>query len=188
MAAMKLGKPVEDVTKEERGNSKNITFGIQYGMGARSLGANLGVSKKEGQQELDRWADQFPKMAGKRKKWQGEAERTGFLTTISGRKLHVGTDASFPTCSNYPVQGSAADVMYKALKHLIRIRREEGLTFSICLVVHDEIILEAPEGHQYAAKAALELAMTEGYAELWPTGPIEGLVDATICTNWYEGK
>jgi DNA polymerase-1 len=188
MAAMSLGKDAKDVTKEERGNSKGITFGIQYGMSAGGLAGLLGVSIEQAKGELKRWTSMFPKMAGKRQKWHGQAERTGNLQTISGRNLRVGHDARFSICSNYPVQGSAADVIYKALKHLVRIRDEQDLQFNICLVVHDEIILEAEEGHQYAAKSALELAMVEGYAELWPAGPIEGLVDAKICNNWMEGK
>ena len=100
----------------------------------------------------------------------------------------MGRDARFSVASNYPVQGSAADVIYKALKYLVKIREEQHLEFDICMVVHDEIIIEAPEEHADAAKAALELAMINGYAELWPEGPIDGLIDVTVCDTWEEGK
>ena len=187
MAADLYGVDVEDVTKEQRNRSKGLTFGVQYGMKEPSLSKVLGCSLSEAHRWLGAWQQQYPSMHNQRKLWRREAGRTKCLMTAGGRRLLTGSKVSYQQAANYPVQGGAADCMYAAMGAFFPLRKERGLEdVRLRLVVHDEIVVEAPRELAQSAQSLVEDAMVAGFSLVFPHAPTYGLVDSSVCSNWSE--
>ena len=185
-AAMMFNKPMGEVTKGERKQAKGLTFGMQYGMGTKALAKMLGLSVLEAENRVRQWEETYPKVA----KWrheqaaQGAAEKE--LFTAGGRRIQLPDRVSPSVCYNYPVQGSAADVMYAALRVLaeeVEIEKRLGV-WKMLTVVHDEVVMEVPEGEASEAARVLEECMIAGYFAIFPDADPTGLVDASIGDNW----
>ena len=111
----------------------------------------------------------------------------GYVVTATGRRCHLGRRPSPSQCFNYPVQGSAADVMYAALAELWGAT--SGLEwFRPLVVVHDEIVVEVPEDRVEDAKRILETAMVAGYLDVFPEETTRDLVEAKSGRTWKEAK
>jgi DNA polymerase-1 len=153
--------------------AKVINFGVMYGMGPHSLSEQLGITFGEAKHYIEHY---FATHAGVRDYMDRivrEAEDKGYVTTLLGRKRYV-TDihstnrnvAEFAkrTAINTPIQGSAADLIKKAMIDLSRRLKREGLAAAMILQVHDELVLEAPEREietvQTVVKEVMEGALT----------------------------
>ena len=107
------------------------------------------------------------------------------IETSGGRRIGNTKRLIKPQLVNYPVQGSAGDVLYAAL---IEVWNRKGVNVNALSVVHDEIILECPTDEAESTAKMLEESMVAGYLRIYPDGDVTGLVDASIGDNWGECK
>ena len=159
-----FGVELDDVTSEQRRAAKAINFGILYGMGAWRLSNELGVPNKVAQQYIDDYFARYPQVRGFIDRCVEQANDTGYAETLFGRRRPVrGLDARNPMeragaeriAVNTPVQGTAADLIKIAM-----IRVDQRLTRDfpdarLLLQVHDELMLEVPEGSLEDVRAAV---------------------------------
>ncbi|RQW84755.1 MAG: DNA polymerase I [Geobacter sp.] len=142
------------VTPEMRRQAKTINFGVIYGQGAFSLARELGVSTKIAKDFIDNY---FLRHSGAREFLDAcvrDAEKNGYVTTILGRKLPIPDIASSNgnirafaqrNAINYPIQGSAADIIKRAMVRVTERMKGEGLKSRLIMQVHDELVFEVPE-------------------------------------------
>jgi DNA polymerase-1 len=187
-AARVFGVMPELVDAEMRRQAKAVNFGVIYGISAYGLSRNLGIPPKDAGKFIDAYFEQYPGVRRWIDETIAEAKRTGFVTTMLGRKRYVSNlDSSNNTARqaaervamNTPVQGSAADIIKLAMVRLDEAL--EGTKARMLLQVHDELIVEAPatQAEDVAAKMAETMA---GAAEL--RTPLK--VDTGIGKNWAE--
>jgi len=172
-AAGAFGVMPELVTEEMRRQAKVINFGIIYGMSAFGLAKELGISRRQAQDYIDRYFARYP---GVRDYWErtlAQARERGWVETILGRRRYVPALASRTmhirtlaerTAVNAPLQGSAADIIKRAMVELHAALRERGMASRMTLQVHDELVLEVPEAELEAAAALVRDKMTHAVA------------------------
>jgi DNA polymerase-1 len=189
-AAEVFGIFPEMVTSEMRRQAKVINFGVIYGQGAFSLAKELGVTPKLAKAFIDNY---FERHAGARSFLDGcirEAEVCGFVTTILGRRLPIpeiasknGNVSAFAqrNAVNYPIQGSAADIIKAAMISVTRRMQREGVASRLIMQVHDELVFEVPAGERHVME---ELVRCEMEGALPLRVPLK--VDLNFGLNWSE--
>jgi DNA polymerase-1 len=185
-----FGLSLEMVTPEMRRRAKTINFGVLYGMSAFGLAKALGIGRAEAQNYIDSYFARYPKVLEFIEERKAEARRDLYVTTLLGRRCAVPEIASKNgavrgyaerNAVNYPLQGSAADIIKVAMVHIHRRLALEGLNAKMVLQVHDELIFDVPEAELAAVEALVRQEM-EGAADL--TVPL--VVDIGIGNNWSE--
>ena len=170
--------PMDQVTSEQRSASKAVNFGLLYGQGAFALAANIGVSQKEAKAFIERYFERMPKVAEWIEGTKAKAIAEGLVRTHWGRIRRIpelqSSDKRFQAAGlreavNTVVQGTAADLMRRAMVRLHRSLRAEGLKARLLLQVHDELLMEAPPEEVGRASALLKEAM-EGADDLGVLG------------------
>ena len=160
--------PENEVTPQLRSASKAINFGIMYGKGAYSLSKDLGIPVKEADTFLKTYLDTFPKVDGYMKDCIAHAKDKGYVETLFGRRRALPELASSNfqvrasgerMARNTPIQGTAADIIKLAMVHVWQRLRDEKLQARLLLQVHDELIVEAPEGEIDEVKRILKEEM-----------------------------
>jgi DNA polymerase-1 len=145
--------PLEDVTDDMRRTSKMINFGLLYGMEAYGLAQRLDISLSEAQSHIDTYFEQFPDVRSYMSGIVDEARDTGYTTTILGRRRYLPELNSSRTrdrqmgermALNAPIQGSAADIIKKAMLDLDKELDDGGYAARVLLQIHDELVLEVP--------------------------------------------
>ena len=148
------GVPESEVTKEQRGRAKMINFGLLYGMEAFGLADRLGISRSEAQEHMDSYFAQFGGVKEFMASVVTAARIQGYTTTLFGRRRYLPELKSDNfrirqmgerMALNAPVQGTAADIIKKAMIDLDARLRSEGLASTQILQIHDELILECPD-------------------------------------------
>jgi DNA polymerase-1 len=192
-AARLLKKPIESISKEERQSAKVPNFGLLYGQGPLSLmryaRTTYGVvlTELEAKKLRAAWFNAFPKLRAWQRRQQDEARRLGSVRTPSGRtRMLEGERAQATSALNTPIQGGAAEAMLAALARLPKVLASLGA--KLVAVVHDEVVVEAPEASATEVAVAVEAAMTEGFLAIFPNGPTSGLVEAQSGRSWSEAK
>jgi DNA polymerase-1 len=141
------------VTREMRSRAKAVNFGLLYGMGPARLARDTGLTVVEARQFIERYFASFPRVRGWRETVLADARRRGHVETLFGRKRLIpeinsedARNRAFAenAAVNTPVQGSAADVIKKAMIDLERRLEASGLAGRMLLQVHDELVLELP--------------------------------------------
>lgn len=180
--------PLEEVTPELRRNAKAVNFGIVYGISAFGLSEGLSISRSEAKEYIERYFAAYPDV---KKYLDGEvafAHEHGYVKTIFGRRRPVPDinasnfmrrSFSERVAMNSPIQGSAADIMKKAMNEVNRALRAGGYASRIVLQVHDELLIEAPVAEQEAVKALLIDKMQHA-VDL----AVELVADANVGENW----
>ena len=157
---------------EKRRRAKIINFSIIYGKTAFTLGKEFGVSTREAQAFIDAYLDRYPKVRDLIEDIIREARRTGKVRTLFGRQRYVPEigsrnratrSAAERVAVNTPIQGTAADLIKKAMIDLARRLREEKLETRLLLQVHDELVLEAPEREVERASLVVRETMEKVY-------------------------
>lgn len=152
-AARVFGKKIEEVTPDERRMAKVINFGLIYGMSAFGLAQNLGIDRHVAAAYIDQYFERYPGVRRYMEQKRMEAREKGFVETAFGRRLWLPDirssrktvqAAAERQAINAPMQGTAADLIKKAMIGVDRWLREEGLASKLILQVHDELILEVP--------------------------------------------
>ena len=147
----------EMVTDEMRRQAKTINFGVLYGMGAFSLAKDLGISRPQAQEFIDQYFERYPGVLKFLEEKKAQAREHQYVTTLLGRRCAIpeinssnGAIRSYAerNAINYPIQGSAADIIKVAMVNIDRLLREEKLQTRMLLQVHDELVFEAPENER----------------------------------------
>jgi len=143
----------EMVSDEMRRQAKTINFGVLYGMGAFSLAKDLGIGRAEAQKFIDHYFERYPAILKYLEEKKAEAREYQYVTTILGRRCAIpeissknGAIRSYAerNAINYPIQGSAADIVKVAMVNIDRRLRFEQLKTRMLLQVHDELVFEVP--------------------------------------------
>lgn len=189
-AAQVFGVPEDFVTAQMRSSAKAVNFGIVYGIGAFSLGANIGVSYKEAQDYINNYLNHYSGVDRYMKESIENAKKYGYAVTAYGRRRylpelsasnHAVRSFGERVARNMPIQGTAADIIKIAM---VRVRRrlcEEKLDAKLIMQVHDELIVEAAESCAERAAEILRYEM-ENAAQL--SVPME--VSVGIGKTWLE--
>jgi len=168
------GITIEDVDLDQRRRAKMINFGLLYGMEAYGLAQRLEISREEAQDHIDVYFERFPEVRAFMQGIVATARDLGYTTTILGRRRYLPELASsnFRTrqagermALNAPIQGSAADIIKKAMIDLDSRLRRRGLEAEMLLQIHDELVLEVPEA-EMAEVEQLTREVMEGVVEL----------------------
>jgi len=189
-AAEVLGVALEQVTNEQRRSAKAINFGLIYGMSAFGLAKQLGVERKEAQAYIDRYFARYPGVLAYMERTRQQAAEQGFVETLFGRRLYLPEinskngamrKAAERTAINAPMQGTAADIMKRAMVAVDNWLSRSGLDAKVILQVHDELVLEVREDLVEQVREAIRPLMS-GAAEL----DVPLLVEVGVGANWDE--
>ena len=182
----------EDVTPEMRRQAKAVNFGIVYGISDYGLSQNLGISRKEAQEFIDKYFAIYPDVQQYMKDIVQEAKLKGYVTTLLNRRRYIPeiTSKNFNVrkfgerlAMNTPIQGSAADIIKKAMIEMADRLKSENMQARMLLQVHDELIFEAPEEEIEKLKVIVPEVM-EHTIEL--KVPLK--VDVAYGETWYDAK
>ena len=189
-AALVFGVAPDAVTSAMRAQAKTINFGIIYGMGAPRLARQIGIPQKEAAAFIEQYFKVFSGVRAWLDKTREQALREGLVTTLTGRRrLMTGLDSADPrelagamnAAVNTPLQGTAADLIKIAMVRLHRELLGRGLRARMLLQVHDELVLEVPEGELEAVTPLVKSVM-EGALQL----DVPLVVDTGTGHNWLE--
>lgn len=153
-AAEVLGIPLEKVTDEERRSAKAINFGLIYGMSAFGLAKQLGIGRDAAQQYIDRYFARYPGVKKYMENTRAEAHKNGYVETLWGRRLYLPDinssqvmrqKAAERTAINAPLQGSAADIIKRAMISLDQWLNQNKIDAKMIMQVHDELVFEVAE-------------------------------------------
>ncbi len=187
-----FGVPLDAVTHEMRSRAKAVNFGIVYGISDFGLAKQLDVGRKEAAGYIESY---FARYTGVKKYMEDivtKAREQGYVTTLMGRRRYLPDIRhsnfnlrSFAerTAINTPIQGTAADIMKRAMIAVQQKLQEAGLASRILLQVHDELVLEVTEGEKQQVAELVRTAM-EGAAKL----EIPLLAEVNFGRNWAETK
>jgi DNA polymerase-1 len=153
-ASEMFGVPIKGMDPAIRRRAKAINFGIIYGISAVGLAAQLGITRSEAGAYIKTYFERFPGIRDYMEGTKAEARRQGYVKTLFGRKVHYpGINTKNPSLRgnferaaiNAPIQGSAADIIRRAMIRMVPALLEAGLSARMLLQVHDELVFEAPE-------------------------------------------
>ncbi|MGN2404994.1 DNA polymerase I [Pseudomonas syringae] len=189
-AAEVFGVELENVTNDMRRSAKAINFGLIYGMSAFGLAKQIGVDRKQSQAYVDRYFARYPGVLDYMERTRAQAAEQGFVETIFGRRLYLpDINAKNPSLRkgaermaiNAPMQGTAADIIKKAMVAVNGWLDESGLDARVILQVHDELVLEVREDLVDQISEQIRPHMS-GAAEL----AVPLLVEVGVGNNWDE--
>lgn len=191
-ASQVFGVPPEAVTPEMRKSAKAVNFGIVYGISAFSLSEDLGVTRAEADDYIKSYFRTYPGIERYLSETVERAKREGYVTTLSGRRRSIpeltsgkGMLKKFGerVAMNSPIQGTAADIIKKAMIRVDRALQKAALDARLILQVHDELIVECSKKDVSAAAEILRREM-EGVMQL----AVPLTVELNIGDSWYECK
>ncbi len=181
---------VEEVTPEHRRKAKEVNFGIPYGVSAYGLSNRLGISNEEGKAMIDQYFERFPGILNYINETKQFAKEHGYVKTLMGRRRYIPqinssnwNVRSFAerTAINMPIQGTAADIIKKAMIEISRFILDEKLNSRMLLQVHDELIFEIAEEEQETLPVKLQELMEDAVELAVPLKVEMGLAD-----NWLD--
>ena len=189
-AAEVFGGAVSDVSDDHRRSAKAINFGLIYGMSAFGLSRQLNISRGAAQDYIDLYFNRYPGVKDYMDRTRALAADQGYVETIFGRRLYLPEirasnfqrrQAAERTAINAPMQGTAADIIKKAMITVHSWLASSNLDTRMTMQVHDELVLEVPEGNVQEVASGVEKLMS-GAAELC----IPLVVEAGVGDNWDE--
>jgi DNA polymerase-1 len=193
-ASEMFGVPVEGMPSEVRRRAKAINFGIVYGISAFGLANQLGIPREEAGAYIKRYFERFPGIRAYIDSTKIFARENGYVTTIFGRKCHYPRiTASNPSerafneraAVNAPIQGSAADIIRRAMARMDAALAREKLSAQMLLQVHDELVFEAPDSEVEATIEVVQRIMVDApHPAVQLSVPLQ--VDAKAAQNWDE--
>jgi len=152
-ASQVFGIPIEEMDGETRRKAKAINFGIIYGISGFGLSQQLGIAQSEASAYIRQYLDKLPELKDWLDARKKEARERGYVETLFGRRIHIkGANDKNPNMRgfadrqaiNAPIQGSAADVIKRAMIRVPTALSEAGLKARMLLQVHDELLFEVP--------------------------------------------
>ena len=183
-----LGIKERDITPEERRIAKAINFGIIYGMGPKRLSEEAEIDYKMAKEYIDRYYEKYKGVARFREEIIKFARENGYVTTLFNRKRYIPEinsknqnirSEAERIAINTPIQGTAADLIKKAMINIHERIKEEMPDTKMILQVHDELVFEVPEDEIEKAKAMVKEEMENVYRLNVPLK-----VDISVGKNW----
>ena len=182
--------PLEEVTREQRGNAKTVNFGIIYGVSAFGLSNQTDLSRTEAKELIDTYYKTYPKLREYMSRQVDFARDNGYVQTVSGRRRYlkdinsrnaVVRGAAERNAVNAPIQGSAADIIKIAMINIHKKLSEENYKSKMLLQVHDELVFDAYKPELEKLKGLIKSEMENAYPLAVPLD-----VEIGIGENWLE--
>ena len=182
----------EAVTSDMRRAAKAVNFGIVYGISDYGLSQNLDITRKEAATFIENYLNSFPGVKGYMDDIVHDAKQTGYVTTILNRRRYLPeiTSSNFNlrsfaerTAMNTPIQGSAADIIKKAMIDMAERLKTENMQTKMLLQVHDELIFEAPPEEIAMLEKIVPEVMENAIRLIVPLK-----VDYAFGSSWYDTK
>src|SRR5262249_50247136 len=193
-ASEMFGVPIDNMPAEVRRRAKAINFGIIYGLSAFCLANQLGIRREEAGIYIKRYFERFPGIRAYMEGTKKRVREDGYVTTIFGRKCHYPRVASSNPSErafneraaiNAPIQGSAADIIRRAMVRMDGALAKAKLSGQMLLQVHDELVFEVPDSEVEATIEVVCKVMTEAPLPCMQLAvPLQ--VDAKAAQNWGE--
>ena len=189
-AALLFGKPISEVTSEERRRAKTANFGIIYGISAFGLSQRLEIPRKEAKEIIEGYFRSYPGVQAYMDRVVADAREKGYVETIFGRRRYlndilsrnaVARGVAERNAINAPIQGSAADIMKMAMVEVHRRFKAEGIRSQVILQVHDELVIDLLRSEEERVKRIVVEAM-EGVAQL----KVHLTAEAGVGQNWLD--
>ncbi|ROL73799.1 DNA polymerase I [Pseudomonas chlororaphis] len=181
---------LKDVTSDQRRSAKAINFGLIYGMGAQKLGKDIGVDTKQAKAYIDTYFARYPGVREYMERTRAQAADQGYVETFFGRRLYLPEiNSNKPqeragaerTAINAPMQGTAADIIKKAMVAVDQWLAASGLDAKVIMQVHDELVLEVREDLVDQVREEIR-----GYMSGAATLDVPLLVEVGVGNNWDE--
>ena len=190
-ASEMFGVPIEGMDPMVRRQAKAINFGIIYGISGFGLGRQLGIPAGEANDYIKTYFERFPGIRQYMDETKAFARETGFVRTAFGRKIHLpeiktkGPARAFAErqAINAPIQGSAADIIKRAMIRMPDALAAAGLSARMLLQVHDELVFECPAGEADALIALAQKTMSSADGPALKLS-VPLVVDARAADNW----
>ena len=191
-AAEVYGVPLDEVTPQMRSSAKAVNFGIVYGISDFGLAKNIGVSRKEAREFIEKYFARYPRIKEYMDSCVRQGHEQGYVTTLFGRRRNLPelSSSNYQTRSfgeraamNTPIQGTAADIIKIAMVRVADALRREGLEAKLILQVHDELIVDAPKDEAERVSALLKNEMENAVQMQVPL-----TVEVQTGRSWYETK
>ena len=189
-AAEVFGVAIEEVNKDQRRSAKAINFGLMYGMSAFGLTRQLGITRAEAQEYLDTYFARYTGVRDYMDNIKAKAKEDMFVETIMGRRLYLNEinaanglrrQAAERAAINAPLQGSAADIIKKAMLDIDKLILNEMPDVKMIMQVHDELVFECPKENADLVMEKMKETM-EQTVEL----KIPLIAEAAVGSNWNE--
>jgi len=184
--------PIDEVSSDHRRKAKAINFGLMYGMSAFGLTRQLGIPRQDAQQYLDSYFDKYQGVNAYMESIRGEAKAKGYVETVMGRRVHVPEinsgnglrrQAAERAAINGPLQGSAADIIKKAMIDVYHWIEDSGFSNEIKMImqVHDELVFEVKKSKAKQHQDQIVSLMENTFNLSVPL-----IVEAEAGNNWNE--
>jgi DNA polymerase I len=193
-ASEMFGVPIKDMPSEVRRRAKAINFGIIYGISAFGLANQLGIAREEASAYIKRYFERFPGIRAYMDETREFCRKNGYVTTLFGRKCYYpdikASNASLRSFNeraaiNARLQGTAADIIRRAMIRMEDALAEKKLSAQMLLQVHDELIFEVPDDEVAATLPVVQHVMRDApFPAVVLSLPLQ--VDARAATNWDE--
>ena len=193
-ASEMFGVPIKDMPSEVRRRAKAINFGIIYGISAFGLANQLGIAREEASAYIKRYFERFPGIRAYMDETREFCRKHGYVTTLFGRKCHYpeikASNASVRAFNeraaiNARLQGTAADIIRRAMTRVEDALAEKKLSAQMLLQVHDELIFEVPDDEVAATLPVVQHVMQDApFPAVLLSVPLH--VDARAADNWDE--
>lgn len=185
-----FGVPIDEVTYQHRSSAKAVNFGIIYGMSDFSLSNDLGISRKEAKEYMEIYFSRYPKVKEYLDNIVLEAKEMGYVRTIMNRRRYIPEinqknkivqAAGIRLAMNSPIQGSAADIMKMAMVKVYNALKKNGLSSTLILQVHDELILNTKKDEIETVKKLVREEM-ENAVQL----KVKLQAEESVGDTWFE--
>lgn len=190
-AAEIIGVPIDQVSSEQRRRAKAVNFGLIYGMSAFGLAKQLGIARSEAQQYMDKYFERYPGVMQYMEETRRRVAEQGYVETIFGRRLHLPEitsrnamrrKAAERAAINAPMQGTAADIIKKAMLLVAEWIEQQGAgRVKLLMQVHDELVFEVEESSLSEIESKVQQLM-EAAADL----DVPLVADAGHGDNWDQ--
>ncbi len=189
-AAWVYGIPQSEVTSDKRREAKTLNFGVLYGMGPQAFARSAGISVEKARSFIGRYREQYQGLTKYMEATIEQARGLGYVETLFGRRRYMPEiNSNNPAISaqaeriafNFPLQGTAADILKKAMIELQRVIDKDWPNVKLLLTVHDELVAEAPRQEAKEFAAVMKKAM-EGVITL----DVPLIADVSMGENWKD--
>ena len=187
-----FGVPIDKVTKDMRRNAKAVNFGILYGISSFGLSEDLGIDIKQAKEFIDNYLKTFPGIQEFMEKEKADAYKNGYVKTLMNRKRVVEElksknymirSSGERMALNTPIQGTAADILKKAMVEIYNEFNKRGLKSKMLIQVHDELVFNVLKSELDEVTNIVRDIMENTFVLSVPLK-----VDIEYGNNWYEAK
>jgi len=182
--------PLEEVTREQRGNAKTVNFGIIYGVSAFGLSQQTNLNRSEAKELIETYYATYPKLRSYMQDQVDFARDNGYVSTVLGRRRYlkdinsqnaIVRGAAERNAVNAPIQGSAADIIKLAMIAIQNRLENENWKSKMLLQVHDELVFDVPKEEINTLQEMVKKEMENAFEINVPL-----IVDIGIGNNWLE--